>query len=185
MATFFGYFTYRHFAPANVAPLAVSNDVNPRSTQAKAGAIGRTAPAVARPPAEVDTNGVDTNVARTSEGAATLGAAGTHAEPARTAISRPEPVRAMRAPARQRRTSDQTVESQPAAATATAVIARPRTSAAEPCTEKVAALGLCTSVPIREAKAATDRPAAAARPEAADAGERCTAAVAALGLCTR
>ena len=54
-----------------------------------------------------------------------------------------------------------------------------------PCTERVAALGLCTPrpVPKNEAEAAAAVAAAVARPRTNNAGEPCTEAVAALGLC--
>jgi hypothetical protein len=87
----------------------------------------------------------------------------------------------------------------PEAAAATAVVARPRAPEAAragelqpprigPCTERVAALGLCspTLISNKEAEAAMDAvPAAAARPQANTDGKPCTEAAAALGLCTR
>lgn len=55
-----------------------------------------------------------------------------------------------------------------------------------PCTETVAALGLCIPKPVpkNEAEAAAAVPAAVARPQTTNGGEPCTVAVAALGLCT-
>jgi hypothetical protein len=55
-----------------------------------------------------------------------------------------------------------------------------------PCTERVAALGLCTpkAVSKDKAEAAAAVPAAVARPQSNNGGEPCTERVAALGLCT-
>jgi ribosomal protein L40E len=72
------------------------------------------------------------------------------------------------------------------AATASVPVTATPTSTVSPCTERVAALGLCTPgpVPKNEAEAVAPVPAAAARPQASNGGEPCTVAVAALGLCT-
>lgn len=55
-----------------------------------------------------------------------------------------------------------------------------------PCTEALAALGLCTlkPVPRNEAAPAAAAAAASALPQANNAGQPCTQALAALGLCT-
>lgn len=71
------------------------------------------------------------------------------------------------------------------AATPTVPVTAAPTSAVSPCTERVAALGLCTPKPVpkNETEAAAAVPAAVARPQTSNGGEPCTAAVAALGLC--
>jgi cytoskeletal protein RodZ len=162
----FGYYAYRQHLRVDVPPLpAASNEANVRGVPVEAGAIGRDAAAGATKPAEAGNS---------------AGSTGTATSPSET-----PPARTASAPANQRRTPRQPVDSpQEAAASATA-IARPQTTnAGEPCTDRVAALGLCTPVQRKEAKAATAVPAAVARPQATNAGEPCTVAVAALGLCT-
>lgn len=81
----------------------------------------------------------------------------------------------------------------PAPAAAVAPAARPETTKASElvsprsgaCTEKIAALGLCSPKPVRKKKAeAAAVPAAVAPPRTSNGGEPCTEAVAALGLCT-
>lgn len=71
------------------------------------------------------------------------------------------------------------------AATPTVPVTAAPTSAVSPCTERVAALGLCTPKPVpkNETEAAAAVPAAVARPQTSNGGEPCTVAVAALGLC--
>jgi hypothetical protein len=72
------------------------------------------------------------------------------------------------------------------AATASVPVTATPASAVSPCTERVAALGLCTPGAVRknEAEAAAAVPAAVARPQTSNGGAPCTVAVAALGLCT-
>ena len=185
----FGYYAYRQHSLVAVPSLPpASNEANARAVPVDAGAVGRDAAAGAIKPAKAGTNAVQMDdSARFVEGATKPAKAGNSAESIDTATSPSEtpPARAARAPADQRRARGPPVESLEAtAAGATARARSQTTNAAEPCTERVAALGLCTSVQSKEAKAAASVPAASARPQATNVGEPCTAAVAALGLCS-
>ena len=165
---------YRHDAPDGVSPTSAAN------TEAK-GRSGRVEPV--SPPVPAATPAVP--VAPTPASAVL---------PAETA---PPPSIPPAIPqTTERSASRQPVES-PAGGAGAAPVARPRTIDAGkagaletarlgPCTERVAALGLCTLKPGArlEAEAAAAGPAAAARPQAKNDGEPCSEAVAALGLCT-
>ena len=165
----FGYIAYFPGPQVDVpAPTAASIDAGGRSGTVGPGAIGQDGASVVAKPAPDP--GVDLTVV------------------AKPPPEPPSVAAAVRAPANQRRAGRQPVEF-PDAAKATG----PGQPRAGPCTEAVAALGLCTLKPAarREVEAAA---VGAARPQPAGAAkgserepsrqEPCTDAVAALGLCT-
>jgi hypothetical protein len=93
------------------------------------------------------------------------------------------------------RRTDSEVPARPEAAAVAATVGRPRVPETAkpgelapprigPCTDRVAALGLCSPTVISN-KEADAVPAATARPPANTDGKPCTEAVAALGLCTQ
>ena len=166
IVAFTGYYAYRHYSLVSPPPSPAAN------TEAK-GHGGPVLPA------------------------STPGPAATPEVPA-TATPAPAVLPADAAPAppispttrqiTQRRTGRQLAEPAESAAVA-APVARPQTAEPPrlgPCTERVAALGLCTPnpVPKNQAESAGAVPPAVARPQTSNGGEPCTEAVAALGLCT-
>ena len=174
IVAFIGYYAYRHYGLDSPPPSAAA------STEAK----GRSGPVQpVSPPVPAATPAVP--VAETAAPAV---------QPA--AITPAPPIQPATPQTIERRASRQPVERPDAAAVAPpAALLRPANvgKAGElapprlgPCTERVAALGLCTlkPVPRQEAKAAAAVPAAVARPQTNNGGEPCSEAVAALGLCT-
>jgi hypothetical protein len=171
---FIGYFAYRHYSLVGLPPSAAAN------SEAKA----RSDPVP--PPSAPGPASTPVDPVAATPASAVLPAAAAQAPP----IPPTTPQMTQRRPARR------SVEP-PEAGAAAVPVARPQTATASktaelepprlgPCTERVAALGLCTpkSVPRSETEAAAAIPAAVARPQTSDGGAPCTEAVAALGLCT-
>ena len=172
IVAFIGYYAYRHYSPDSLPPSPAAN------TEVK-GRSGTVQPALTPRPAATPAVPV----------AATPASADL---PAETAPAPPVP------PATPQtiklRASHQLVE-QPDASAVAPPVARPRIPNAGragelepprpgPCTERVAALGLCTLKPVPGKEAAAAVPAPVARPQSNKGGEPCSEANAALGLCT-
>lgn len=174
IVAFIGYYAYRHYSLVSLPPSSAAN------TEAK-GRSGPVEPASTPGPAATPTVSV---IATPTSAVSPAGAIPAPPTPPAT----PQMT--------ERRASRQPVE--PSAAAVAAPVARPQTTnggtAGElgpprlgPCTERVAALGLCTPKPVpkNEAETAAAVPAAVvARPQTNNGGEPCAEALAALGLCT-
>ncbi len=166
---FIGYFAYRHLTLDSLSPSAAVN------TEAK-GRSGALQPVPSQGPAATPAAPVAAAPASAGLSAVTTPAAAT-----------PQRIEG--------RASRQPAEPPAAAAIAPpAALLRPGNvgKAGElapprlgPCTEKVAALGLCTLAPVarQTAQAAAAVPAAVARPQSNNGEKPCTEAIAALGLC--
>ena len=154
------YWRYFHvdlrLSPVRLSP-AVSGEVSARETTAGAGSAGRSAAPIDPPAAKLDS------------GAASAGATASQ--------TRAAPKIAARAPAPPRRPN-----AQAAAAQVAGLRQAPRT---EPCTEAIAAIGLCALRPL-QATAAKAAPAVAGKtaPLVQSGAGPCTEALTALGLCT-
>jgi hypothetical protein len=174
IVAFIGYYAYHHYSLVSPPPTSAAN------SEAK----GRSDPV--QPPSAPGPASTPVDPVTATPASAVLPALAAPAPPIPPATPQMT----------QRRAARQSVEP-PETSAAAVPAARPRTTTASktaelepprlgPCTEKVAALGLCTPKPASRSKtqAAAAVPAAVARPQASNGGEPCTDAVAALGLCT-
>ena len=180
-----GYYAYRPRPLIDApAPAAANSEPGVRAGPIDAGAVARDTAAGKSEPAKSESAAAENATIPESVVAPPSEAAPVPASPSIPSTNQP-------------RAGRQTVESaQTPAATAAGARAPAsgRAGALEaprlgPCTERVAALGLCTLKPVPVREAETNSAAAAVRTQGARAGEAgegpCTDAVAALGLCTR
>ena len=183
IVVFTAYYAYRHYAPDSVSATPAANT----EAQGRSGLVQPVAP-----PVPVATPAVPVAATPTVPVAATPASA---VVPAETAA----PPHIPAATSQTERSAIRQPVEPPVATTGAAPVARARTNnpgkageaeppRLEPCTEKVAALGLCTLKPTarQEAEAAVAAvPPGAVRPQTQNAGEPCSEAVTALGLCTQ